>query len=799
MSSQPASVPKADILIVDDTPENLRFLSTMLAEQGYEVRKALNGPMALSTVQADPPDLILLDIKMPEMNGFEVCEKLKSLATTREIPVIFLSALDDVLDKVKAFNVGGVDYITKPFQFEEVLARVENQLYIRHLQKQLTQEKEAAEQAVKAKANFLAMMSHEIRTPLNGVLGMTQLLAETELTREQQKLLKVIEMSGDTLLTVINDILDFSKIESGQLELESQPINIRSCVENVGALLSLNAQEKKIEILYVVAHDVPHLILGDPIRLHQILINLVNNAVKFTEQGEVLIQVEVNQNNIKPKSPEYVSLQFSVKDTGIGIPPDKIDRLFKLFSQVDTATNRKYGGTGLGLVICERLVKLMGGNIGVESQENKGSNFFFNIETQAVKGNPEAYLNPAVPELSHKRVLLVAANQTSREILRQQMRYWGLLPKALRTGTDLLDRWQEGKWPAGDRPDVVIIDIDLPDIDGLTLGSQLKQLESSVNIPLILLTSLHHNEEHGDAIAAIFRTYLLKPVKHSQLFDALMNILCNIKPDNLQGRSKKAKLNPNLAKDLPLRILVAEDSSINQELLLTIFKKMGYTADLVDNGLAAIKALEYHAYNIIFMDVQMPGMDGLAATRYIVKHFSENRRPKIIAMTASAFPEDKQNCLNAGMDDYISKPIRIEQVQQMLQKWSQGIQPHPTDSNMASVVTSVIDLSVITELQELNPTLPQKMAKRFLEEDAPNVIAQLKQAVTDSNLSAMRKAAHSLKGSAALLGAKQLSELCLQIEIKGKAQDFQDIDRLLTQLDTQYQKLQQELAKLFDS
>jgi len=794
-TSQPTSTLKADILIVDDTPENLRFLSTMLAEQGYEVRKALNGPMALATVQADPPDLILLDIKMPQMNGFEVCERLKSVDITRDIPVIFLSALDDVLDKVKAFNIGGVDYITKPFQFEEVLARVENQLSIRRLQKQLTQQKEAAEKAAQAKSDFLAMMSHEIRTPLNGVLGMTQLLAETELTREQQKFLKIIEMSGETLLAVINDILDFSKIESGQLELEHRPINIRDCIENVCDLLSLKAQEKKLELFYQVAPDVPIMIMGDVTRLHQILMNLLSNAVKFTEQGEVFVEVKVQSDSSEAQSPEFPNLTFAVKDTGIGIPQDKLNRLFKPFSQVDSATSRKYGGTGLGLVICDRLVKLMYGSIGVESQENQGSTFFFNIKTQAVPGHPEPSLNPAVPELINRRVWLVNSHPTTAAILGQQCQYWGLQVEMIATGADLLFKWQKS-----DRPDVMILDMQLTDMDGLTLASQIYAYDGGKKVPLILLTTLLHHEENSEAIAAIFNSYLLKPVKPAQLFDSLLSILSNIQASTPANQRHKAKLNPRLAEHIPLQILIVEDSVINQELLLTILQKMGYSADVVDNGLAAIEALEKHFYQVIFMDVQMPGMDGLTATRYIVSHWPEKQRPKIIAMTASAFQEDKQNCLEAGMDDYISKPIRIEQVQQMLQKWAKNIPAIPsavTEPSLVPEVTSLIDRSVIAELEELNPSLPQKMAKRFLEDDAPNAIAQLKQAVAEQNASAMRKCAHSLKGSSALMGAKALSELCLQIEIQGKADDFQNIEELLAELDNQYQQLEQELIQMF--
>jgi CheY-like chemotaxis protein/HPt (histidine-containing phosphotransfer) domain-containing protein len=648
------------------------------------------------------------------------------------------------------------------------------------------------------------MMSHEIRTPLNGVLGMTQLLAETVLSQEQQKFLKIIELSGETLLTVINDILDFSKIESGQLELENRRLNLRDCIENICDLLGLKAQEKNLELLYVVSPDVPQLIMGDVTRLHQILMNLVNNAIKFTEAGEVLIKVEPKASSPDSISADEIRLQFSVKDTGIGIPEAKINRLFKPFSQVDSATSRKYGGTGLGLVICERLVKLMAGTIGVESEENQGSTFFFEIKTQAVTGKPAAYLNAGVPELMNQRVFLVSAHQTSREILLEECRYWGLLPTGFSTATDLMNQWPDGIRLGSDRPGLILIDMDLPDMDGVTLGRRIQQLESAENIPqnslqnipLVLFTSLAKHDEQSEAIATIFHSYLLKPVKSSQLFDVLMNVFSHTQPSTPRQKKPKAKLSQNLADELPLSILIAEDSSINQELVLTILQKMGYTADVVSNGIEAIEALKKHPYNIIFMDVQMPKMDGLTAARYIVQDWSENQRPKIIAMTASAFQEDKQNCLDAGMDDYISKPIRIEQVQEMLQKWSQGIETAVSEPDRIPEEKSAIDPSIIAELQELNPSLPQKMVKRFLEEDAPMAIAQLKQAIQENNSSAMSKAAHSLKGSSALLGAQALSQVCLNIEQKGKAHDFQDIDPLLSQLDAQYQQVQQELTKL---
>ncbi len=538
---------------------------------------------------------------------------------------------------------------------EEALENSNQQLRKSNLE--LENARYEADQANQAKSIFLATMSHEIRTPLNGVLGMAALLAETPLTNEQQMFTETITTCGETLINVINDILDFSKIESGNLELEREDFDLRQSIEDVLDIFGTKAAEIGLDLVYQIANNVPSQIVGDNLRLRQVLINLVGNAIKFTEHGEVCICVNLQET----ASDGTLALRFDVRDTGIGIPEDKLNRLFKAFSQVDSTTTRKYGGSGLGLAISEKLVKLMGGEINVKSQPDQGSTFSFTISTN--KGTrvmvPYAYYSMTGQE--GKRILIVDDNKTNRTILSRQFEYWKLQPVLAASGEEALAILSKNT-----EIDLVITDMQMPGMDGITLASLIR--EKYPHVPIILLSSV--GEELKNDKRKLFVSILSKPIKQHILSKQVVNALQQ-RATAKEEKVSRNKLSIDFCKKFPFNILVAEDNQMNQHVIMHILQKMGYKPNLVKNGQEAVEAANERDYDLILMDMQMPVMDGLEATavirRTVVGH------PVIIALTANAMETDEEACLNAGMDDYIPKPVKLEELMDKFEKWHLSI------------------------------------------------------------------------------------------------------------------------------
>ncbi len=633
----------------------------------------------------------------------------------------------------------------KPIQFvvgvEDVTERKQTEAKLAAAQ--------VAESANKAKSEFLAVMSHELRTPMNAVIGMTEILENTPLSPQQQQYVSTIRNGGQVLLSVINNILDFSRIESGQFELEVRPFKLEQCIEEVLDLMTSRTAEKSLELSALINSDVPQQFLGDYNRLRQILVNLVSNAIKFTEAGEIAITVDARL--IKQETNTY-ELLVDVRDTGVGIAPEAISRLFKAFSQADSSIARQYGGTGLGLAICKQLCELMGGEIWVNSTVGKGSTFSFKIVAESIPTEPM----PIAPELKGKRILIINSNSTIQEVISIYAQAWKLIPQCAYSPTEALQLLSESTF------DVVLIDVQMVDslqINALELAQSIQEVFP--DLKLVLLTSV---KEIGDSLTVRFADYITKPISASKIYQSLVNVFTLKAPIARSHYPSPQKFNKIFSQSYPFRVLVAEDNPVNQQVLLLMLENLGCHAESVENGQKAIASLERNTYDVIFMDIQMPIMDGVTATKGIRQ--LTNRHPWIIGLSANAFVESRESALLAGMNDYLTKPLQVENLIAALQKVPQQ---RPVEYHAPPIITvndaePVLDLSTLANLEDsIGSQNLDELILVYLEH-SQQAINTMKEAFKERDIIKIESENHALKGGSGTFGATKLLRFCQSLQ-----------------------------------